>query len=200
MTAGRTVTSLSQEWSTPGKYVAAVRAHFGGTIELDPCSNATSIVGAQVEYRLPETDGLAASWNYKRIFVNPPYGADRSRGTTIRNWLRKCAQAHAQHGAEVLALIPVATNTGHWKESVWGRASAIAFLYDTRLKFLVGGRDTGKGAPMACAMVYWGERVESFQDIFSAFGAVVNITNLRGQSFGSSREQIEAEPLLRLAT
>ena len=121
MTAGRTTTSLSQEWSTPGKYVAAVRAHFGGIIELDPCSNATSIVKAEVEYRLPETDGLAASWNFKRIFVNPPYGSDRTRGTTIRNWLRKCAQAHAQHGAEVLALIPVATNTGHWKESVWGR-------------------------------------------------------------------------------
>src|SRR5262249_51212479 len=150
MTAGRkNVAAQSRHWCTPLNYVNAVREFFGGTIALDPCSNRDSIVHAEVEYRLPKADGLRAAWDYSTIFVNPPYGADRERGTTIRDWLRKCAEAHEQHAAEVLALVPVATNTRHWKLYVWGAATAIAFLYDTRLRFLVAGRDGGKGAPMS---------------------------------------------------
>jgi hypothetical protein len=179
MTAGRTnATTLSRHWCTPPKYVSAIRRFFGGTIALDPCSNRWSIVQAKIEFRLPIKDGLAAEWKYPTVFVNPPYGADRTRGTTIRDWLRKCAEAHREHGAEVLALIPVATNTRHWKLYVWGSATAVAFLYDTRLRFLVNGRDGGKGAPMSCAMVYWGPRYTDFESIFMRFGAVVDIRHL----------------------
>lgn len=142
-----------------------------GSIALDPCSNEWSIVGAGTEFILPE-DGLGKDWNYPTIYVNPPYGADRERGTTIKEWLRKCVHAHGHYGAEVLALVPVATNTSHWKEYVWGRATAICFLYDTRLKFLIGGR-SGKGAPMACAMIYWGKDTTGFFEVFSKFGAVI---------------------------
>jgi hypothetical protein len=140
MTAGRHNTeSLSQHWCTPPKYVNAIRKLFSGSIALDPCSNCHSIVRATVEYTLPEVDGLSASWNYPTIFVNPPYGRDHERGTTIRNWLQKCVKAHSRYGAEVLALVPVATNTRHWRQYVFGAATGVAFLYDTRLKFLVAG-------------------------------------------------------------
>ena len=178
MTAGRTVNSLSVNWCTPAKYVDAVKKVFGGKIELDPCSNKWSIVDAKTAFSLPERDGLAEEWNYKSVYVNPPYGADRERGTTIKNWLYKCAYTHEHHGAEVLALVPVATNTSHWKEYVWGRATAVCFLYDTRLKFLENGSGNGKGAPMACAMVYWGEDYERFHEIFTKFGAVVDLREL----------------------
>ena len=83
MSAGRTNSeALSQHWCTPPKYVDAVKEFFGGSIALDPCSNRHSIVSAQVEYSLPETDGLAASWDYPTVFVNPPYGRDRERCTS----------------------------------------------------------------------------------------------------------------------
>jgi len=134
---------------------------------------------------LPETDGLAETWDYPTVFVNPPYGSDRNRGTTIKNWLRKCAQANAQHDAEVLALVPVAANTSHWKLYVWGAATAVAFLYDTRLKFLVDGKDGGKGAPMACSMVYWGAHYEQFEEIFIRFGAVVDVRHLHEKPVGT---------------
>lgn len=149
---------------------------FGGTIAFDPCSNEDSIVHAEREFMLPYKDGLSESWNYRTVYVNPPYGADRSRGTTIKDWLRKCAESHSRHGAEVLALVPVATNTSHWKNYIFGRAAAICFLYDTRLKFLVDGSTENKGAPMACAMVYWGSDVGRFQMVFSRFGAVVELS------------------------
>ena len=186
MTAGRNnAESLSQHWCTPPKYVNAIREFFSGVIDLDPCSNCYSIVQATVEYSLPEVDGLSASWDFPSVFVNPPYGRDRERGTTIRDWLRKCAETRYQHGAEVIALVPVATNTRHWKDFVFGVADSVTFLYDTRLRFLENGKDGGKGAPMSCAMIYWGSQYERFERVFFRFGAVVDLRHLHGKLIGT---------------
>ncbi len=183
MTAGRTVNAQSKDWCTPAKYVQSVREVFGGRIDLDPCSNEWSIVKAKTEWRLP-TDGLRRPWKAKTIYVNPPYGADRERGTRISDWLRKCAEAF-EAGSEVIALVPVAANTKHWKDSVWSAASAVCFLYDTRLRFLEFGNDKGKGAPMACAAVYWGGDVRAFGDAFEQHGAVVDLSSVRIPKPGS---------------
>lgn len=186
MTAGRSNSaSASQHWCTPPEYVNAIRQCFGGTIALDPCSNPYSVVGAEVEYSLPENDGLKASWDYPTVFVNPPYGRDTARRTTIRDWLRRCAESHLDHNAEVLALVPVATNTSHWKLYVYGVATAVAFLYDTRLKFLIAGKGEGKGAPMSCAMIYWGGNYERFEETFIRFGAPVDLRHLFGRQIGT---------------
>ncbi len=171
MTAGRTQRPGSHHWGTPPLYAEAARAFLGG-IDLDPCSNEHSVVAAAREYRLPGRDGLAEPWDAERIYVNPPYGSDRERGTTIRDWMARCAAA-GRSGSEVLALVPVATNTSHWKRHVWPEATAVCFLADTRLKFLEDGRAGGKGAPMACSMVYWGPRRAEFVAAFGRHGAVV---------------------------
>ncbi len=184
MSAGRTINTLSQAWGTPPKYVDAVKRFFGGTIALDPCSNASSVVNAQTEYTLPYTDGLKESWDFPTIYVNPPYGLNRERGTRIKDWLYRCAVAHKTYGSEILALIPVATNTGHWKNYIWTRATSICFLYDTRLRFLIDGKDEGKGAPMSCAMIYWGENYLRFEEKFLQFGAVIDLRPLRGKRIG----------------
>lgn len=184
MTAGRKVNTQSQSWCTPPKYVNAVKRFFGGTIDLDPCSNSFSIVHAETEFKLPETDGLKQQWNYSTIYINPPYGADRNRGTTIKDWLAKCALSHNLYNSEIIALIPVASNTTHWKKFVFGQASSICFLYDTRLRFWVEGEDVGKGAPMACCLVYWGNNIQRFFHYFIEYGAVVDITPLKGEKIG----------------
>lgn len=176
--------TLSQSWCTPHKYVNAIKRFWNGKIDLDPCSNEHSVVHAETEYRLPEKDGLKESWDFRTIYVNPPYGADRERGTTIKDWLARCAQSRLSFGGEIIALIPVAPNTTHWKKYVFGQATAICFLYDTRLRFLVDGMDGGKGAPMACCLVYWGDRFQAFFDHFIQYGAVVNITNLQTSRIG----------------
>lgn len=176
MTAGRRVNPKSRDWCTPPQYVEAVRAVLG-KIDLDPCSNRFSVVRANCEFSLPK-DGLACSWEVHTVYVNPPYGADRERGTTIRDWLAKCDRAHAEHHAEVLALVPVATNTRHWKVHVFGAATAVAFLYDTRLRFMLDGEVEAKGASMACAMVYWGRKFAKFETVFTPFGAVLDLRGL----------------------
>jgi len=191
MSAGRNVNSQSQSWGTPLKYVKAIITFFGGSISLDPCSNEYSIVNAETEFMLPHNDGLREEWNYPTIYINPPYGADREKGTTIKNWLAKCALSHKKYNSEILALVPVATNTGHWKQSVFGRARAICFLYDTRLKFLENGSDVGKGAPMACAMIYWGQDFDRFFEVFIEYGAVVDISNLLGKDIGHKQSNLK---------
>lgn len=191
MSAGRNVNTLSQSWGTPRKYVNAVKEIFGGIIHLDPCSNEFSLVNAETEYILPKHDGLKESWNFPTIYVNPPYGIDKERGTTIKNWLAKCAHAHEEYGAEVLALVPVAVNTAHWKKYIFTKARAICFLYDTRLRFLEDGKDAGKGAPMACAMVYWGNNYSKFYEVFIEYGAVVDISNLIGEHIGQDRKNLK---------
>ena len=143
MTAGRHIRGNSRDWGTPEFYVDAVRKALG-RIDLDPCSSRHSVVNAAVEYA-PPRDGLRESWDYATVYVNPPYGiADGKYKSGIGDWLARCAHAHELHGSEVIALVPVATNTSHWKTSVFGRAAAVCFLYDTRLKFLVNGKQGGE--------------------------------------------------------
>ena len=121
MTAGRKSISSNKDWCTPVVYVEAIKRFWGGRIGLDPCSNRYSVVGAEKEFILPEKDGLVEPWNSKTIYVNPPYGNDVLRKTKIKDWLRKCADAGRHGKSEVIALVPVATNTAHWKEQI-GRA------------------------------------------------------------------------------
>jgi hypothetical protein len=193
MSAGRKVVTENKDWGTPEIYVEAVREFFGGAIDLDPCSNEWSIVRAKTEYRLPERDGLRESWKFKRIYVNPPYGLDRRSGSGIKNWLYRCAYAHKTFGSEILALVPVATNTGHWKKYVFGKARSICFLADTRLKFLVNGENGGKGAPMSCAMIYWGKDHETFVRVFGKFGAVLSLAELMVESIKVAKTLFTAE-------
>lgn len=189
MTAGRHVNTLSQSWGTPPKYVNAIKQFWNGHIGLDPCSNEYSVVHADIEYLLPKNDGLKEEWNSKTIYVNPPYGSDRERGTTIKDSLAKCVNSHKKYGADIIALVPVAPNTGHWKKFVFGQANAICFLYDTRLRFLENGQDVGKGAPMACCLIYWGTDIERFMEHFLEYGATVDISSLQSKNIGLDRKE-----------
>jgi len=172
MTAGRCVNSQSVSWGTPKKLVESVKAVLN-SITLDPCSNEWSIVDADVRYILP-VDGLTETWDYATVFVNPPYGRDKERGTTIKDWIRKCAEASLK-GSEVVALIPVATNTTHWKDIIFKTATSICFLSDSRVKFLENGVEGGKGSPMACCVVYWGSNISGFSEEFKQHGFIMEI-------------------------
>jgi hypothetical protein len=188
VTAGRNINTKSQDWGTPPVYIKAVKKFFGGKIDLDPCSSNYSVVNADVEYILPDNDGLKDSWNYPSIYVNPPYGINKVNKTSIKDWLCRCAETNKLYKSEILALVPVATNTDHWKKSVFGKATAICFFYDTRLKFLENGNKGGKGAPMSCAMIYWGNNYQNFYDVFINYGAVVDIRSLVGEKIGKERK------------
>jgi hypothetical protein len=172
MSAGRKNNSEKKDWNTPPKYVNPIREFFGGEIDLDPCSNKFSLVKANVKYIYPENDGLVDSWDGNKIFVNPPYG--REKGKSLYDWFDKAVKEFKE-GKEIIFLVPVATNTKHFKEIVFNRFSSICFLSDTRLKFYNEGVEDKKGAPMACCLCYLGERVEEFDDFFWKYGKVFRI-------------------------
>ncbi len=194
MTAGRKINANKKDWCTPPKYVDAVRDFFG-EIELDPCSNKHSIVNAKIEYIFPQNNGLLDTWNFKTIYVNPPYGINKENNTSIKDWIQRCDDANEKHGSEVLALIPVAVNTRHWKKHIFGKANNVCFLADTRLRFINGIND--KGAPMACAMVYWGKKGSKFYEKFSEFGAVVDLMPLKEKKWVSPDLRENQAPLFR---
>ncbi len=171
----RNTNNKIQDWCTPTKYIKLINEFFNNNIELDPCSNEQSIVKSKVKYKLPKNDGLKETWNYKTIYVNPPYGRDKTRKTTIKDWIERCYKANVNYNSEVLALIPVATNTSHWKKYIFNKAKAVCFLADTRLKFRINNSENNKGSPVACAMVYWGKDFEKFKNTFNEYGAVVKL-------------------------
>lgn len=154
------------EWNTPIKYANLIEQFFI-EIDLDPCSNNGSIINSKNKFIYPEKDGLKEDW-CKRTYVNPPYG----RG--IKLWFSKAWQEY-QKGNEILMLVPVSTNTSHWKEFVYNKATAICFLYDTRLKFRINGEENNKGCPMACCFIYYGKNYSRFKKLFNKFGYCVKI-------------------------
>ncbi len=174
MTVGRNNTTSNKDWCTPIKYTKAINDFFNDKLKLDPCSNPNSIIKADIKFELP-TDGLKQDWNYSTIYVNPPYGRDKERKTTIKNWIQKIYETYSKYNNEILALIPVATNTSHWKLYIFGKATGVCFLYDTRLKFRINGNENNKGSPMACAMGYWGKDYDKFKNIFGRYGYIANI-------------------------
>lgn len=192
VTAGRQAVSATKDWCTPPSILTAVRATFADSISLDPCSNDFSLVHADVEYRLPEHDGLVESWDFPTIYVNPPYGNDKSRGTRIAHWFERMADA-SDAGSQVIALVPVATNTAHWKNFVYPKAAAVCFLYVPRLRFFINGVEDPKGAPMSCAVIYYGDDVDSFRGAFSEHGAVVPLEGI------SAPEAVSVGRRLRIA-
>lgn len=177
MTAGRQALSETKDWCTPPNILDSVRRVFGSQIDLDPCSNPHSLVNARVAYLPPTHDGLTESWDFQTIFVNPPYGTDKTRGTRIAHWFARIADA-AHRGSEVIALVPVATNTGHWKKFVYPVAAGICFLYEPRVRFYIGGVEDPKGAPMSCAIIYYGKRFDRFSAEFRQHGAVLPLEKI----------------------
>jgi len=174
MSAGRKNISIKKDWCTPPKYVNAVRRFFGGETYLDPCDNKFSLTDPVVSYF---ENGLEKIWNFPKVFVNPPYGRDKEQKTSIYDWIKKGCESWLEFDDgtyETLFLIPVATNTRHFKEIIFRYAFGICFLEDTRLKFWSEGKEMKKGAPMACCIVYFGHNYGRFEQFFKDYGKCFN--------------------------
>lgn len=159
--AGHIATAKRRNWCTPQWLVDAVRRALGGRIDLDPCSNRHSIVGARREFRLPKQNGLRHSWAPARtVYVNPPFG----RG--LAAWVKRCEEQHRLFDQEVILLLPASVDTRHWQNEI-AAAVRICFLRG-RVTF-IGAKAC---APMALALVYWGSHPPRFERVFEPFGRI----------------------------
>lgn len=180
MVAGRKNKDNKKDWNTPIKIIEIVKKFFDGKIELDPCSNNNSLVCAEHNFILPLNDGLIEDWNYKTIYINPPFGRDFSRKTRIYDWVIKSIKSNKLYNSEIILLIPVATNTEHFKEIFNIKKGAICFLYDKRLRFLDSSnnnKEDKKGSPVAICIIYIGEKYDKFKKTFEELGKIFIIKN-----------------------
>lgn len=171
--SGAIIDMVSQHWNTPEYILERVRAVFGnrgaydGQVDLDPCSNEHSTVGARVSFALP-IDGLAQSWEgYESMFINPPYGRDRERGTSIEDWVKKASESNTP----CIMLIPASTETTFWFDYIWPTYDAICFLRG-RVKFLLNGEPKA-ASTKGSALIYWGPDKQRFKDFFEDIGHVI---------------------------
>jgi hypothetical protein len=119
---------------TPPYVLEAVRSAFGGSIGLDPCTEADNPTGAKRFYALP-TNGMAESWEAASIFCNPPYGEAKVP------WVRRCIEIGQAGRYAVALLVPAHPDTEIGQGIIRG-AEAIVFLAG-RLDFGTR-RDDGK--------------------------------------------------------
>lgn len=154
------MSSERPDWNSPEKLLERVRAF--APIGLDPCSNASSIVRAAVEWTFErDGDSLPKPWAGRGlVYVNPPYGRE------IVPFALKLALEGA-FGTEIIALLPARTDARWWQQHIVS-AQAICF-WRGRLRFL-GAKDS---APFPSAIAYWGPHCGRFWDVFHEAGWVV---------------------------
>lgn len=151
------LSSACEHWNTPEDVLVALAELWPEGIDLDPCSNDGSIVGARVAYTKAD-DGLTRPW-LGRVYVNPPYG----RG--ILAWLERALIA-SNDGAEVVLLVPARVDTVWW-HTFAARAEGVCF-WRGRLTF----RGAPDPAPFPSAILYYGSDAPRFRRVFSSRGLV----------------------------
>ena len=135
------------EWLTPPEIIDAL-----GNFDLDPCAPVCRPWRTAAKHYTVVDDGLAQEWT-GRVWCNPPYGLEAAA------WLAKLAE----HGDGV-ALIFARTETKMFFDFVWGKASAVLFLYG-RLHFHHVNGDRAKanaGAP-SVLVAYGQDNVTALQ-------------------------------------
>ena len=170
MSGGYIAKAARTDWLTPGEVVDVVEEAFGGRVDLDPCGNKRSLVGARHQYLLPHKDGLHSPWMGK-VFVNPPFD-------NVGDWLEKAwieSQVDRPRGQayECIFLMPSRTDTRSW-QAYAATAKAICFW---------AGRITFHGAPASApfptAFLYWGpgEGMDRFMMAFSVYGMITRVVD-----------------------
>jgi hypothetical protein len=167
-----------EDWCTSPEHVQLIRQFAGGPIALDPCSNPYATTAPLLKF-YKEHNGLSKDWAKELesrhlrglVYVNPPYDSE-----TLEKVASHCVTQYNK-GLEILSLVPCKTDQDWWQDAVLKTASTFCFVKG-RIKFWENGGPKG-GAPMSCAFIYWGVRVEQFYKIFAAIGGVIELGMLR---------------------
>jgi len=158
--------SGENEWYTPKDFIVAAREVMG-SIDCDPASSdvANKLVNATTYYT-KETDGLSKNWP-GNVWMNPPYAQP-----LINKFSEKITeQVRDGITEQACVLVNNATET-EWFQRMLCDAAAVCFLKG-RVKFLdPSGKATG--APLqGQAILYFGERENTFCSVFTKHGTVM---------------------------
>ena len=156
-------------WNTPIEFVGDIVKFFGGSVDLDPCSNSEvkseQNVPANRVYTI-ETNGLAHDWVADSVFMNHPY-------SNSEQWVPYAALQYESGNAKELVLLIELDVSTKWWQSI-DKYPWVAV--NKRLKF--GG--TNSAAPFQSGIIYLGTNLERFKEVFSKYGTLyvpLNVTH-----------------------
>jgi ParB family chromosome partitioning protein len=154
------------EWYTPEEYIEAARRVLG-SIDLDPASNPVAQEVVQAEcYITKDEDGLEREWHGK-VFVNPPYSYP-----LIEKFVSKLVEEYdCERTKQAIILVNNCTDT-RWFHQLLERFPAC--FTKGRVPFWRPGQDrfqTRQGQ----AFFYLGNNPETFREVFSEHGVVVEV-------------------------
>jgi len=146
-------------WNTPNDIVEDIISFFGGTIDLDPCSNDRDNpnVPANTLYT-EDDDGLSHPWIADSVFMNHPY-------SNSKQWIPYAAEQYECGNAkELILLIKLDISTKWWRSVANYPWCAV----NKRLRF----GDAKSAAPFQSAIIYLGTDVARFKQTFSKHGTI----------------------------
>lgn len=146
-------------WNTPSSVVSDVITFFGGSLDLDPCSNDVENPNVPAKKVYTEsTNGLAHDWIADSVFMNHPY-------SNSKEWVPYAVEQYeCGNSKEMILLIKLDVST-KW----WNSVSSYPWIaVNRRLKF---GSSKG-AAPFQSAIIYLGNRIERFNSIFGKYGTL----------------------------
>ncbi len=159
------LSSMSNEWYTPSKYVEAARAVMG-SFDIDPASNeeANKTIKAKTFYT-KDNDGLTKkSWPGK-VWLNPPYGG------IAADFTKKLVEQF-EEGITTEAILLVnanSTDTG-WFAPLWNYTLCFT---NHRINFMSPDNDGVNNSTHGSVFIYMGAHRQRFIDCFKQFGVVV---------------------------
>tara|TARA_R100000005_G_C4934621_1_gene161997 strand:- start:304 stop:816 length:513 start_codon:yes stop_codon:yes gene_type:complete len=144
-------------WNTPVEFVGDVVKFFGGSVDLDPCSDDADNgnVPAKKVYT-EETNGLAHEWIADSVFMNHPY-------SNSKEWVPYAAQQYECGNAKEMVLLIKLDVSTKWWNSV---AKYPWIAVNKRLRFGAAA----SAAPFQSAIIYLGKDKERFKEIFGKYG------------------------------
>lgn len=154
------------EFSTPEVYIEAVRKTFGGSIDLDPASNAyaANVVRSKFHYT-KEDSALDKHWLSETLYLNPPF----SRGLIDRFVAKFMEELAAQRFKAAIVLTNCDPST-EWFQTLLTACDCFC-LPAKRISFEIMGEPV-KGNFFVQTFFYFGRDSAAFVEHFSEIGSV----------------------------
>ncbi len=158
--------SGENEWYTPSEIIEAARFVMG-TIDLDPASSDKANVTVKAKkYYTIDDNGLENKW-YGTVWLNPPY----SQPEISLFAERVVDKILSGEISQACVLVNNATET-RWFQGMLIECAAICFI-EGRVKYLAEDGKSKNTPLQGQAVIYFGDSVEQFNDVFSEFGKVM---------------------------
>jgi hypothetical protein len=157
---------MKNEHYTPPEYIAAVKSVLG-VIYLDPfsCRYANDNFVRAARYFEKQQSALNQSWDYKTIFMNPPY-SNGEYAPAIEKFLEE----FKKYSFEAITLTNNNTDTLATQKLM---RSANAYCFPEKRINYYTTEGQVKGNRYGQLFCYFGGNIKEFREQFSEFGVVL---------------------------